>query len=176
MASCPTYDSQQGHLLSACFAHTWTKDALPGPLASSDQGSGSPPALTWVCIHPRQPHHSPEAAGTAAKLLVPVPIHPSAPVSLLLSRALVFNDHVCFRSRITSFGNISRVDGRASPHGLPLPVLTLLHIVGYSVPPQLLWGHRLTENQHPRKASSSCMVPPNSLTCPCAGCGGQNAP
>lgn len=82
-------------LLSACFADTRTEDASPG---QPRPGAAS-----------RGPHHSPEAAGTSAKLPVP---HPSAPASLLWSGELAFNDGVCFRSSITSPGNASGTDGR----------------------------------------------------------------
>lgn len=75
-------------------------------------------------LHPCGPHRSPEAAGTAAKLQSCSSRRPSAPVTLLSSRELVFNNRVCFRSSITSFSNASRADGWDSPTALPLPMLT----------------------------------------------------
>lgn len=141
--------------------------------------------IAWTPSQPQTGICIPAGHIAALRLLEPLQSclsrRPSAPVTLLSSRELAFNNRVCFRSSITSFSNASRADGWDSPTALPLPMLTpSLHHGGLCGPQPSAFCKDAGEqkNQYPckahREAGGSCMVPPISLTCPSSGCGGQN--
>lgn len=173
-ASCPSYDSQQGHFPSPALC-MFCRHAHRGCIART---SGQP--RPGVCI----------PAGHIAALRPLEPLqscsspHPSAPVSLLLSRELVFNDRVCFRSSITSFGNASQADGQASPAALSLLMLTPSPCRGVLRAPRrpssplvrMQVNRKSASVQSPRRGQQLLHGPlPISLMCPSTRCGGQNA-
>lgn len=113
-ASCPSYDSQQGQFPSPalCMFCRHTHGGCISWTPGQPQPGGCIPVGHLTALRPLAPLQS----GSS--------LHPSTPALLLLSREVVFNERVCFRSSIMSFGNASRADGRASPAALPLPMLT----------------------------------------------------
>lgn len=95
----------------------------------------------------------------------------------------MFNDRVCFRSSITSFGNVSWADGRANLAVLPLPMLIPSPHHGVLRAPQpSAFCKDAGEQKISVHAKSTegpvapAQSPSISLMCPSAGCGGQNAP